>query len=78
MAAEFPGTIARSFDGLVQTFINLIEEFYKLTGIPLLFNTSLNLAGDPLAETLDDVMKILTDSEMEYCYMPEHATLIKL
>lgn len=59
-------------------YYNLIEEFYKLTGIPLLFNTSLNLAGDPLAETLDDVMKILTDSEMEYCYMPEHATLIKL
>ena len=59
-------------------YYNLIEEFYKLTGIPLLFNTSLNLAGDPLAETLDDVMKILIDSEMEYCYMPEHATLIKL
>jgi len=59
-------------------YYNLIEEFYKLTGIPLLFNTSLNLAGDPLAETLNDVMEILTDSEMEYCYMPEHATLIKL
>ena len=59
-------------------YYNLIEEFYKLTGIPLLFNTSLNLAGDPLAETLNDVMEILTDSEIEYCYMPEHATLIKL
>ena len=59
-------------------YYNLIEEFYKLTGIPLLFNTSLNLAGDPLAETLDDVMKILTNSEMKYCYMPEHSTLIKL
>ena len=59
-------------------YYNLIEDFYKLTCIPLLFNTSLNLAGDPLAETLDDVMKILIDSEMEYCYMPEHATLIKL
>ncbi len=57
-------------------FYNLIEEFYNITGIPLLFNTSLNLAGDPLAETLDDVMKILSDSEMKYCYMPELNNLI--
>jgi len=57
-------------------FYNLIEEFYKLTGIPILFNTSFNLAGDPLVETLDDALKVLTDSEMEYCYMPELKSLI--
>jgi carbamoyltransferase len=59
-------------------FYNLIGEFWKLTGIPLLFNTSFNLAGDPLVETLDDALKVLNDSEMEYCYMPELNSLIRL
>jgi carbamoyltransferase len=59
-------------------FYNLIEEFYKLTGIPILFNTSFNLAGDPLVETIDDALKVLNDSEMEYCYMPELNSLIRL
>ena len=59
-------------------FYNLIEEFYKLTGIPILFNTSFNLAGDPLVETIDDALKVLNDSEMEYCFMPELNSLIRL
>ena len=58
-------------------FYNLIEEFWKLTGIPLLFNTSFNLAGDPLVETLDDAINVLNDSELEYCYMPEYNRLIR-
>ena len=59
-------------------FYNLIEEFYKLTGIPILFNTSFNLAGEPLVETIDDALKVLNDSEMEYCFMPELNSLIRL
>ena len=57
-------------------FYKLIEEFHKITDIPILFNTSFNLAGDPLVETIDDAMKVLKASEMEYCYMPELGILI--
>jgi len=38
---------------------NLIELFYKKTGIPLLVNTSLNGKNEPIVETFDDLMRFL-------------------
>ena len=49
-----------------------------MTTVPVLFNTSFNLAGKPLVETLDDALKVLKASELEYCYMPELGSLIKI
>ncbi|HAI42884.1 MAG TPA: hypothetical protein DCM40_34665, partial [Maribacter sp.] len=37
-----------------KNFYELIDEFYRRTNVPMLFNTSFNLAGEPLVETLDD------------------------
>jgi carbamoyltransferase len=59
-------------------YYELIEEFYKLTGIPILFNTSFNLAGDTIVETIDDAFKTLRNSEIEYMYLPEIKKLIKV
>jgi carbamoyltransferase len=36
-----------------------------------LFNTSFNLAGDPIVETIDDALNTLRRSELEYLYLPE-------
>lgn len=38
---------------------DLIELFYKKTGIPLLVNTSLNGKNEPIVETFDDLMRFL-------------------
>lgn len=57
-------------------YYELIEEFYKLTGIPILFNTSFNLAGDTIVETIDDAFNTLRNSEIEYMYLPEIKKLI--
>jgi carbamoyltransferase len=57
-------------------FYGLIEEFYKITGVPLLLNTSFNLAGDPLVETIEDALNTLRKSELEYLYLPEIGKLI--
>lgn len=59
-------------------FYNLIKEFYKETDVPILFNTSFNLGGDPLVETLKDALETLNKSELEYLYLPEYKKLIKI
>ena len=55
-----------------ENFYKLIETFKEKTGVPLLFNTSFNLGGDPLVETLEDALNTLRRSEIEYLYLPEY------
>ena len=57
-------------------YYNLIKAFYDLTGVPIVGNTSFNLAGDPIVHTLEDALETLDDSKFEYLYLPEKATLI--
>jgi len=59
-------------------YYNLIDAFEKLSGVPILFNTSFNLGGDPLVETIDDAIKTLSKSDIEYMYLPEIKKLIKV
>jgi carbamoyltransferase len=59
-------------------FYKLIEEFYKKTGVPMLFNTSFNLAGEPLVETLEDAIDTLNRSNIEYLYLPEIKKLVHI
>ena len=59
-------------------YYELIEEFYKASGVPIVFNTSFNLGGEPLVETLDDALRTLANSDIEYLYLPEYNKLIKV
>ena len=59
-------------------FYNLIKLFYDQTGVPILFNTSFNLAGDPIVETLDDALYILRNSNLDYLYLPEKKWMITI
>ncbi len=38
-------------------FYNLIEEFYKITNVPVLLNTSFNLNGEPIVMTPSDAIR---------------------
>ena len=58
-------------------FYKLIKEFYNNTGIPMLFNTSFNLGGDPIVETLDDAVNSCRFSYIEYLYLPEIKKVIQ-
>jgi carbamoyltransferase len=59
-------------------YYDLISDFYKESGMPILFNTSFNLGGEPLVETLDDAVRTLANSDMEYLYLPEYSKIIEL
>jgi carbamoyltransferase len=58
-------------------YYKLIKEFYNITGVPILFNTSFNLAGNTIVETLDDALFTLKNSKIDYLYLPEMSVLIK-
>ena len=57
-------------------YYKLIKEFEKITGVPILFNTSFNLAGDPLVESIEDALDTLLKSELKYLYLPELEILL--
>lgn len=59
-----------------EVYHTLIDEFRKVTGVPILFNTSFNLAGEPLVETLDDAMRTIKNSDINYLYLPELGKLV--
>ena len=61
-----------------KNYYDLINEFYKISGVPILFNTSFNLEGQPLVETLNDAIETLRQSNLEYLYLPDLGKLVTI
>tara|TARA_R110002153_G_scaffold176925_2_gene330179 strand:+ start:1061 stop:2866 length:1806 start_codon:yes stop_codon:yes gene_type:complete len=57
-------------------YYDIIKAFKEKTGCPIIFNTSFNLGGEPLVETLEDALWTLQESDIEYLYLPEYGKLI--
>jgi len=57
-------------------YYELISEFNKIKNVPILFNTSFNLAGDPLVETIEDALYTLRASDIKYLWLPEIKKLV--
>lgn len=47
----------------------LLEEFHDRTGIPLILNTSFNLRGMPIVETIDDAYNCLYGSRLDALFI---------
>lgn len=52
-------------------YYNLIKCFYEKTGVPILFDTSFNLSGQPIVETIDQALWTMRNCEMKYMYLPD-------
>jgi len=59
-----------------QVLYKILKEFNKKTNVPLLMNTSFNLAGQPLVETPEDAINTLRKSKIEYLYFSDIKELI--
>ena len=54
-----------------QTTITLIKGFYERTGVPIIFNTSFNLGGEAIVETVYDAIDTCNRSMINHLYIPE-------
>ena len=59
-----------------ELYYSLIEEFYKITGVTILFNTSFNLAGDCMVESIDDAIHTFEKSKIDFLYFPKQKSLL--
>lgn len=46
-------------------FYDLINSFYEITGVPVVMNTSLNVKGEPIVETPEEVMELFENSDVD-------------
>ena len=47
-------------------YYDLIREFYQITNVPVILNTSYNIAGEPIVETPRDALTCFMSTEMDY------------
>ncbi|NQT90482.1 MAG: hypothetical protein HQ558_04430, partial [Candidatus Omnitrophica bacterium] len=48
---------------------DMIDEFYKLTGCPVIINTSFNVRGEPIVCTPEDAYRCFMRTNMDYLIM---------
>ncbi|MCF6467964.1 hypothetical protein FAF44_06040 [Nonomuraea sp. MG754425] len=53
-------------------FRALIEEFHRLTGLPLVLNTSLNIRGRPIVEDPRHTMEFLYGTRLDRLFLGDH------
>ena len=58
-------------------YFSIINNFFKITKIPALLNTSLNLHGNPVASSLKDVVYTFKNSDLKYLYLNDFFLIIK-
>lgn len=55
---------------------SLLVSWYAKTGVPILLNTSFNLAGQPLVENLVDAAVTLLNSQIDWLWLPDIGKLV--
>ena len=54
-----------------------MKEFEKITGVPILLNTSFNVAGEPLVETVSDAIDTYRRTDIDVLWFPEQEIIMK-
>jgi len=67
----------QSVDTDIPHFYNLLKEFKNITNESVLLNTSFNMAGEALVESLDDAINTFNKTEIDILWFPELGKMIK-
>jgi carbamoyltransferase len=67
----------QTVDDSVPHFYELLKEFKYKTGVPVLLNTSFNMAGDPLIETVDQAIDTFNKTGIDVLWFPEKQIMIR-
>ena len=62
-------TVSKSANPL---YYDLINEFFKITGIPVLINTSMNVKGEPIVNTPKEAYTMLIKTDMDYLVLSNY------
>ena len=54
-----------------QRYWNILNEFYRITGVPVLLNTSFNLKGEPIVNTPTDAIRTFYSSGLDYLVLED-------
>ena len=54
-----------------KNYYNLIKAMYEKNGVPVVFNTSFNLGGEALVETIYDAIDTCNRTHINFLYVPE-------
>ena len=89
--SEFPAVTHVDYSARIQTvnketnqkYYNLISEFNKKTGCPIVVNTSFNVRGEPIVNTPEDAFKCFMGTEIDIlaignCFLEKSKQDIKL
>ena len=50
-------------------YYDLINEFHKITGVPVVINTSMNVMGEPIVNTPEQAYNMIKKTDMDYIVM---------
>jgi len=53
-------------------YYELISEFNKLTGVPVIINTSMNVRGEPIVNTPEEAYNMLLKTDMDYLVLKNY------
>ena len=58
-----------------QLYYDLINEFYKITSIPVVINTSMNVMGEPIVNTPEQAYQMIVKTDMD-CIVMGHNLIL--
>lgn len=61
-------TVTKEDNGI---YYDLIHAYYKQTGVPVILNTSFNVAGEPIVETPEDAIRCFLSTKIDYLVLED-------